>query len=580
MKGLFKNLLLTILLALIILPNEAWGGGYLYFSFSPATGTTVNVASVNTPYQIIYPQNDFISGFDLWLDNPGAPGTAAFYFLDSNNNILASQTATIPTIQPIWSGTAFHVDFPSAIAVSSTAMYKLKIVSSLPNLDFYYGNKIQLLEHNSAFPPPESVLGSALLGTAPQNFYFKIALYENGDTIPPIISNVSSSLISNSSLGISFNTNEPSDFKIVFTSLKDGTSQIKNWGGIYQFCNQGIATCNAAFAVNPGTTYNYQITAVDYAGNASQANGSVSIPSNPTAPVSSQSASTTPNNSLTISNINMVSMSAASVTIAWQTSQAANATLLVSLDSSGTNIVASISDTTVEFYHTLTISGNLKSQTNYFAALISTAPGGYTANQVVSFTTPIQTQPVQTINQTIPNVPNPNQNSSNQTIPNSINSNLSPNTAGSLNTSGQIPAVVKQSTINPSLLPEPTVTVSTQSSAGESIITVYWQTPAGGEPNSGYQIDVLDANNQLAKRITAPAGVHKAEIRGLPPGNYHLLLYSNQDGILVKIARELFVKVPSRSIPFYQTTNFYVVIIILIILGAIVAFYAVKLRAV
>ena len=580
----YRTIITGIVLALS-LPLLTAAAGNKYFEFAPDTDLTISLSDVNTPSQTVYPQNDFISGFDLWFDNSGEAGSATLTLKNAAGNILSSKTATLPKANPVWSGNLFHVDLQNTIAVSSTAPYKISITSAMPNLRLYYGNKIRILESNSPYPPPENVLGATQLGTAPQNFYFKIALYEDNDTDPPIISNASSSLFSPSTLAISFNANEPVDYMILLTQSPGGTSETYNWSGSYAFCNQGIKTCQASFEIQPETSYAYKITALDYTQNKSELSGTIDIPSNP---VVEESGGANPEENTTpppvISGAKIVSVTDQSVTATWQTDLAATSIMIVSLDPMGANIIASLNDQTMEFFHTMTITGDLLPQTNYFAALVSSLPTGQSASQVVGFTTLVSTAPQNTTSTT--STTSTTQTNTTQTQTNT--SNITNNSTSSSNITHidttQVPA--NQVTGASAALPEPTITIVTAAD-GSQILEIEWKAPSYGEPNRGYQIDILDAENRLAERIVVEAGIHKIQIKTLPVGNYHLLIYANQDGVLTRIARVLVVQMPKgKTTPwslffnFLGTPAFYGLAVLLTIIGGIAAFYAFKLKKV
>ncbi len=582
------RIIITAALFVWSLPFFTTAAGNKYFEFAPDTDRTISLAEVNTPSQMVYPQNDFVSGFDIWFDNSGQPGSATFTLKDAAGSTLASKTTTVPKANPVWSGNLFHTDLVNAIAVSSTAPYKISITSAMPNLRLYYGNKIRFVESNSPYPPPENVLGAAQLGTAPQNFYFKIALYEDNDTDPPIISNASSSLSSPSTIAVSFNANEPVDYMITLTQTPGGTAQTKEWNGTYTFCNQGIQTSRALFTVEPETGYTYKITALDYAQNKSELQGTIAIPSNP---VIDEGGDTHPPENTTpppsISGAKIVSVGDHSVTVTWETDVAATSIVIVSLDPMGSNIVASLNDQTMEFFHTMTIASDLLPQTNYFAALVSSIPTGQSANQVVGFTTLSYTAPQTTTSTTT---------GTSTTQTNQTNTNQNPTTASNTTTTSPNSSNVTQTNTNQGTtnqtagtstpLPEPVITIVTAAN-GSQILEVEWKAPAYGEPNRGYQIDVLDAENKLRERLVVEAGVHKVQIKNLPAGNYHLLIYANQDGVLTRIARVLVVQLPKGKTTFWSlflaflgTPAFYGFTILFTILGGVAAFYALKLKEV
>ena len=77
------RIIITAALFVWSLPFFTTAAGNKYFEFAPDTDRTISLAEVNTPSQMVYPQNDFISGFDIWIDNSGQPGSATFTLKDA-----------------------------------------------------------------------------------------------------------------------------------------------------------------------------------------------------------------------------------------------------------------------------------------------------------------------------------------------------------------------------------------------------------------------------------------------------------------------------------------------------------------
>ena len=532
-----------------------------YFEFAPDTANTININS-NGAYQPFYPQNDFISGLDVWIINPGAAGTASFGLRDGSDNLLTSKTISVPSVASTWSGYLLHINFPESIQVESSALYKIRMISSLPDLKFFYGNKTQLLLHN-AYPAPEKLLLPAKINDLDQNFFFKIALYEDGDTLSPVISNANLISINNTSARLEFNANEPLDYKITFTSQINGSSQIKDFGNAYEFCNVEIINCGSTFNVEPGAGYNYQIIGRDANANETIITGAVNAAVNPS------NNNPPPNNSgisPILSNVRISYLSPHSITINWQTDKAANSNLAISLDSAGNRIVASAIDPTYELIHNLSSGNVLLPETQYFGALSSADPQGNAATQILSFTTQAQapastsTPPSET-----PTIPPTEQSNP------PVNQNPLPMSSSTINLP---PASQNNGSSN---LPEAIITISPQ---GNTII-IEWLAPLNGEPKDGYQIDIFRASDYtLERRIKVPAGTHRAEIEGLLPGNYYTMVYGNNSGILEKIAKATLIQIATGQVTFYKKPIFYVIIIVIAIIAALLAFYFVRLKGI
>jgi hypothetical protein len=275
--------ILPLILALSFLWIPAHAAGGTYFEFAPDDSTPLTVSFVQTPSQPFYPPNDNVGGIDLWIDNAGSAGTASFGLRDSANNLLTSTTVTIPTINPKYGGTKFHIDFPTQVQVSNSELYKIRIVSSMPNIRLYNSSQFQILQHNGV-SYPYYMVEPALLGSTEQNFAFKFALAEVTETIPPIIANATTTPVSPTSERITFNANEPVDFRVNYAPVGSGSVQSTNFSGSYTLCLSGVQTCTMLFSVEPGTTYNFDLLVKDEWGNQATHSGTFISAAGPVPP--------------------------------------------------------------------------------------------------------------------------------------------------------------------------------------------------------------------------------------------------------------------------------------------------------
>jgi len=160
----------------------------IFFEFAQETAGFIKIAETETASQLFQPNSETLTGFDVWLDNAGAASSTTFELFDAEDNLLVKKTLTVPTIPLTWGGRRFHVAFSHTLTISPTAIYKIKITSTLPKLRLFYSQKIQLLPSNQPFPTDQTTLKAAYLGTAEQDFVFKLALYQyTEETLPLII---------------------------------------------------------------------------------------------------------------------------------------------------------------------------------------------------------------------------------------------------------------------------------------------------------------------------------------------------------------------------------------------------------
>ena len=477
-----------------------------FFEFSPDTSSAANFSSASALYQQFKPYNDFISAIDIWLDNEGGSGSASFSLIDSIGASLKSKSITVSKIGKTWGGTKIHVDFGESINVNGSENYKIKMASSLSKLRAYYKNMTELETHN-ANTYIDSRMGPAYFGTDEQLFYFKFALYENNDNLAPVISNFSLATSSNS-VKISFNANEPVDYKAEFVSLDLSDEKTINFSGQYNLCPEGLNFCVIETAIFPDKSYNFSVFIKDEWGNQAQILGffdasQISIFNDD---VNSTSTATSSEEIIyvnpetippAISNARISYVSSYSVKASWTTDKASRSRMIVSLDSAGNQIVADVYDNAYELEHTLNSYSGLNPDTQYFATIAAFNPLGNFSAQILEFKTPkIEDSPP-------PQPPEQPQEENNLDVLISENENNN----------------------------------------DESLINISWQAPQN-EPSNGYRIDIFNSAHKLVDQIIASSGIHSATLSGLAPGNYTIIVYTDNNGIFEKIAEPEIIKIP------------------------------------
>jgi len=506
-----RKFFLFLSVLLFLNPLFVFAHGTNYLEFNPDQSNSLKVVDVATPSQVFFAQNDFLGGLDVWVANPGSSGTATFALLNDQGSTLTSKTVTIPYVAQISSGIKFHVDFNSQIAVLADEKYSIRITSSMPELRFYYSDRVQLISHNAPFVSPY-ITGVAKLGSEEQTFSFKYALYETTESSAPIILNVGWTVVSSTEMRVDFNANEPVDYKIEYGPSGQGYTQSTNFTGGYQFCAEGIGLCGINISVSPGNTYQYRLTIKDSWGNQSQSTGTFvsgqgqtptptpsptgsgsPAPSPTTTPTGtppppSLSPTPTPDLSpLVVSNARVVSATDKSVQVAWTTNKAANSHLLISTPFLIT--ITDATDPTMELEHLLA-AGSLAPNTSYVAKVTSIDAVNNTTDVSINF-------------MTMPTV---------------------------------LPSV--SPTPQPSNPPNP-ITTSSNDSGG----SITWNSSPGGEPSDGYRIDIFDENGNLIRTVNVPAGSNRANIPGLNEGEYSVIVYKNNDGVFEKINQPAKLKV-------------------------------------
>jgi hypothetical protein len=162
------------------------------------------------------------------------------------------------------------------------------------------------------------------------------------------------------------------------------------------------------------------------------------------------------------------------------------------------------SDSTLELEHFIRVEG-LSSDTLFRATLTSNDIGNNQAKTTIDFNTP------------------------RQTISPSASPAPSPGVTGAPAASTATPA--------------PSATPGIAGPSNNPELT--WSAPAGGEPTSGYRIDIFDSENKLVKSIAVPQGQRSVALGQLPVGENRVVVYANNDGVFEKVAAPM--NVSSRS---------------------------------
>ena len=519
-----RPFLIILVFLFFLLPLSALGHGVNYLEFNPDYFRTrsLNVSTSGAVYEIFLPVNEFLSGFDLWFDNSGSAGLASFELWNGNGQLIATKGLTISHIDPISGGQRTHIDLNSQISVVAGNKHRLKISSTMPELQIYYSDRIKFLGHNE--PHLSDYLnGAAEVNGEEKEFSFKYALYETVESSAPSISNIGWTVISPEQMRIDFNVNEPIDYRIEYGISGQGYGQSTNFIGEYRFCVQGTALCSILVSVFPDFEYQYTLTVKDSWGNQSQTVGtfesgqgqtSTSTPTPTLSPTGSvvstptESPSASPTSLVqdevppAISNLRIAEVSPSSVEIAWTTNEAANSHLLISTPFLIT--ITDSSDPTLELEHLLKVGNVLGPNTNYIATITSMDLGSNSSRASISFKTL-------------------------SSIPSSL--------TGS-----------PKSPTQPSPQSQEQSKITTESGSGSSAVS--WSVPQEGEPSGGYRIDVFDKEGNLMKSILIPSGTLSSEISGLEDGDYTVIVYSNEDGVFEKVDQPAQFNVDTR--PFFK----------------------------
>lgn len=506
--------------------------GAPFFEFAPDYFASygLNVASSEDLVEIFIPQNDFLGGVDLWFDNAGeAGGVVTIELRDDQGNLLLTKGVTVPLIDPIAGGQRFHLDFPQ-MAVGAVKKYFLKIASSLPELQIYYSDRIRFLQHNAPYLS-EYLNGAAKVGSEEKEFSFKFALYEGAENAPPVISNLDFSSLAGGKMRLDFNANEAVDQTVFWGIPGQGYGQNIPFSGQYQFCGAGLVFCSSTLQGISGQTYNYQLTVKDIWGNERNLTGIFTIPANSTfaiTPVSSFSSFPSPSPAPRsseeadreppiISNLRLTEVTGRSVEIAWQTSEAADSSLLVSFTTELLTVAAA-NDTTLELEHVLKSGNILSPATPYLAVVTSRDASNNTASASLSF----KTLPASTI------LPTP-----------ALSVSASPAgwPFGIPLTLGGTPDAWNGGGLH-------IVPISDDRGA----VVISWTPLEEGRQVEGYRIDIFNDQHELARSLTISVETREVKITGLPDGEYVAIVYANENGVMRKVAKPTAFVIGQRAL--------------------------------
>jgi len=179
-----------------------------YFQFAPDYRQPFITATATSVGQVFLPLNDHISGFDMWLSDGGTPADVQFDVLSPSGSTLSTRAVTVGAIPDSDSGTVYHVNLPSQLAVAASGTYEIRVTSSAPTLRLYWAANNSLLPLNAP-PPPLFSGGTARVDGTDTGNSFLYALYETSETTPPALSNVTVRQETPTRSVMSFNASEP-----------------------------------------------------------------------------------------------------------------------------------------------------------------------------------------------------------------------------------------------------------------------------------------------------------------------------------------------------------------------------------
>ncbi|KKU90245.1 MAG: hypothetical protein UY19_C0005G0048 [Candidatus Wolfebacteria bacterium GW2011_GWA2_47_9b] len=505
-------LLIIAIGTLIMTPLRSFAAEEKFFEFATDVGVPIEIPTGSIAIQEFKVHNDYINAIDLWFDNAGSSGSATVTFLDSSNAVLTSKSVTIAPSDPFYTGQQLHVRFSKTVGITSGSWYKIRITSNAPKLRLYGVKRVQFVEHDAPYPIDSSVGGSSVNGES-QIAVFKFALYEETDAEAPIITNASSTISGPDTMQIAFNANELVDRMVSYTRIGSGIVPTIGYTGNYSICFEDIFACPLTIDTQRDALYTYRLTVRDSWGNEAFFDGAFESwkpgtpvpPADPTVPFvappaeAPSSPTESPVVSVTITDARIVALAYNSVQLSWNTNKAANSSLVVSTDPVGAQVVSTVTTGVYELVHTISTGKGIAAGINYYATIISRDEAGSMAAQVLPFTAP---------------------------------------KAGA----DAPPAVPEGSST-------PTETLQTSVLGEQGLVSIVWDPLVGGEPSNGYRIDIIDAQGNLIESRTVAPGTYAINVDGLAGGEYRVLVYADEKGVVEKVAAPATVVIPKRAEP-------------------------------
>lgn len=530
-----------IFLCLLIfaIPLLTFAHGTTVYEFGPDVSSRLRLESLATPAQPFEARNDSVSGVDVWVDNPGSTGTFTLELRDAQGALLASKVVTVSTLPEQWAGTRLHTHLLSSINLITGNTYSLRVVNTLPELALYRADQSQILQHNATYNPLLIPL-PALLGVTEQPYSFKYALYETQESFPPIISSASTTLLSPTSVRISFHVNEPIQYRIGY-GPQGGTSVTTPYTESFFSCTPGTSPCAFTIETIPGTPYQYTLFVRDEWSNESSGAGtfmtSGTAPSPPSSPPASPPPSSPPPAPPpppspsplppSIVNAHIASITSDGVTVTWQTNEIADSSLTILLNGVS---VSTISDSTLELIHTLSAS-SLTPATSYEARVSSRDAEGLSSSLTLLFITSSLSPP-----------PPPGLPPASPPAPPSSPPSSTASSSSASSPPGSGSGILVQ------ILPPPSQSGGTGvgATSQNEQVRLDWSSVAR-EGDEGYRVDIFSEDGTLATQYAL--GKHETEITigDLAPGTYTAIIYGKQNDLYTKIAPPVIFEIRGPS---------------------------------
>ncbi len=267
-----SNFLILLLLGKIVSAQEL----FKFFEFVPRSQEKITI-SKNVIEESFIPFNDFLSGFNLFVNNLKVKDLD-ITILDKNNQVFWQKKIGIPIINGGWWGREYFIPLGDNYQINSGDEYKLIIKgnSASSSMDIFVKDVLEMLQGTESYLYFPENLKNLKIDGKETNYALKLAFYENKETIPPIISNFRLEIIDNQTVNILFNSNEPIIYLLKYKSNLDfSTSTFEI--NYFENCPYKVKDCQILLTVFPEREYNFLLEVYDYWQNKTEKEGSFKI---------------------------------------------------------------------------------------------------------------------------------------------------------------------------------------------------------------------------------------------------------------------------------------------------------------
>jgi len=261
---MIKKIILLILLIffpLIITKAEV----YKFFEFLPDMGVKFNLTPDIYYQQKFIPFNDHLSLISILVNNSSTNITNMFLELyDFRNNLISRKNITVPPLPYKRTGNIFNIPLERNYQIESGREYKFSLYTNESNnIEILGFNLIDLLQHTESNIYLPETIRPLFINDQETDKALKFSLYEGNENIPPVISNITTSIdFENKITFITFNSNEPIKYKILYWTNNEATKTKEI--NYFESCPLNIRNCEINFSIILNRDYYFNLIASDY----------------------------------------------------------------------------------------------------------------------------------------------------------------------------------------------------------------------------------------------------------------------------------------------------------------------------